>query len=329
MTVCKLLSPDDNKPCKHYIEGNKDETGFCKTSHHFRCIEALKHYLPHVTQSALKTLMQCPYKYYLSYIEGIQVYDEALPNPIKYGAIWDTVLDCFVTNENYDLYKMADQYQLFPKDVARIQALINAFDKLDIDLNPTNDTLITQEEVFIDIGENMVTGYTDISASDHIKEAKLSSSPDFYTNIENIFLQVGTYLMNNADYKYCDMLITRLPQQRTGGKFQSETVEDFTSRLYSDIIQRPGYYFKEFKRDRRTYGVRFWRSEFDLDELRRRYSDIFKLLFFYTQNNLWPKNELSCHVPTRCQFHPIKRSGVISPELYYTMDVNEAAKGMR
>jgi hypothetical protein len=96
----------------------------------------------------------------------------------------------------------------------------------------------------------------------------------------------------------------------------NEDLDTYEARLFSDILSRPSYYFLGFNKKERTYGVRFWRSEFDLRDIYFTFVTVLREIQRTLEEETWWKNLLACHVPTACQFLPIKKSGVISPEIY-------------
>ena len=100
-----------------------------------------------------------------------------------------------------------------------------------------------------------------------------------------------------------------------------ETAEAYEVRLYGDIISRPAFYFIGWDRKTRTYGVKFWRSEFDLDEIFRTYIYVLEEIKTTIRRGSWYPNNLACHVPAPCPFLPIKKSGVVSPEIYHRKEV--------
>ena len=329
--MCKFYRPMNmqNKFCKHYIDGLKDEAGFCDRPSQFRCIEALKLHLPSVSQSAVKMFCHCRERYYKHYIQGITLRDEHLPLPIKCGSVWDAFMDLKVTNssDRLDLDVYINKYQLYPEQIAKLQALMRAYKDLGIELHEGGET---QYQVFHNAGDTTITGYLDIAYEDSIAEVKLSASPDFYTNLENIHLQVGTYLMTNPEWECVDMLITRLPGLRTGnGKFSNESIEEYRLRVYSDIISRPSYYFIGYDRKMGRYGKRFYRGEFNFEGLEQTYHMVLKDMRHCIDNNLFYKNTLACHVPGACEFLPYLKSGVISDTLYRYITPEEAIGGLR
>jgi len=319
---------DNNLPCTHYLKGHLDEAGFCKKKESFRCLEAIKHYLPNLTQSAAKTFMQCPEKYLLSYIYGIRPHDHTLPDPIKAGSTWDGFKDARYSNSPFNILPYINKYQIKPQLQTKIEALIQVYDDLEIDADM--ETPQTQKHIAWDCGDICVTGYLDAAFDDHIAEDKCSGSPDFHTRLESIHMQVGTYLNYNPNWKYCDMKVVRLPGLRTGtGKNSDESMEAYKTRLIGDITKRPSYYFIGFDVKNRTYGKRFYRGEFDFKAIQQTYINVQAIMVEMIAGNRWFKNELSCYVPAPCWFLPYKRSGVLSEELFKRMSVEEAAGGMR
>jgi hypothetical protein len=134
---------------------------------------------------------------------------------------------------------------------------------------------------------------------------------------ENVTYQLGTYLMANEAWDSATLEAVRTPSLRTGqGRYSEEDPEEYEERVYGDIVSRPGHYFLGWDRKTRTYGVKFWRSEFDLDEIFSTYVHVLRELKNTLEHGAWYGNNLACHVPTPCLYLPIKRSGVVSEEIY-------------
>jgi len=312
--------PPDTSPCKNYIRPIKaGEAGLCSLPSKFRCVEALKKFSPTLSQSSAKTFAQCHYKYYLTKVLGYKPHDHMLPLPIKLGAIWDKFIESRVDKSDkrpvFKLKSFIDKYRLWDSDVSRIVALMKAFYELDLNIFGSNP--IPQQPIAVELGNLVITGFTDISYDFYLQEFKLSARPDYLTKLENIHTQCGTYLMGNPQFEYVDMMITRVPQLKTGkGATSDESNEAFTNRIYSDIMKRPGHYFIGYKKRDRTFGKRFWRSEFDFDEIQMFYQAIAAEMQLCIQTDSWYKNELSCHVPSPCWFLAHKKSGVMSDKIF-------------
>lgn len=79
--------------------------------------------------------------------------------------------------------------------------------------------------------------------------------------------------------------------------------------------------FLGWNRDTRTYGVRVWRSEFDLEEIFRTYVYVLRKIRDTLHAGSWYPNNLACPVPATCPYLPIKHSGVVSEEIYERREV--------
>lgn len=327
MNGCKFQKDAPGLPCAHYLKANPNEAGFCAKPNEFRCIEALKHYLPSFTQSGIKSFIQCRWKYYLQYILGWNIRDDKMPEPLMSGCIWDNFIDHYVSGTQFSMDEMEEKYHPSMYLKAKLQALMRAIKTFDIQF-PAGTA---QRQLFYRTKtDNLITGYTDIACEDSFAEIKLSARPDFYTKVENINLQCGTYFLAEPDFEHVDIMVFRLPGTRTGkGKYADESFKDYRMRIYGDILSRPSYYFIGYNKDTHTVGKRFYRGEFDLEEIANRYIMVEKDMRNCIDQDLWYKNDLACHIPAPCTFLPVKQSGVVSEKIYYNMDKKEAAGGMR
>jgi len=129
---------DGDLPCSHYLKGNLDEAGFCNRKESFRCIEAIKAYLPNFTQSSFKMFRQFPYKYLLTYIYGFKPHDHTLPDPMKAGSIWDAFKDSRYSLSRFDLPPLIKKYRIQLQLEAKLTALMKAYYELEIDTNLDN-----------------------------------------------------------------------------------------------------------------------------------------------------------------------------------------------
>lgn len=325
--TCNMHVKANGKPCHHYIGSHiENEAGFCKLPTIFRCTEALKEYTPTLTQSAFKGFVQCPMKYYYQYVLGVQLKNDKLSDAIKGGRIWDKWVGEKV--KNLTLFVNTKIMSTNPVLSAKLTALMRAYESLNI--KEDNDGS-TQTQISVDMAGYNVTGYADKTFHNYIQEVKLSGRPDWYTSFENIEFQCGTYLMGNPEWEYVDLKVTRMPELKLGKK---EELADYQDRIYSNIVKRPGYYFMGYNMKTRTYGKRFWRSEFDFDWLMTCYLHMVRNMRFMIDNQTWTYNPMACNVPAACFYLPIKRSGGcnlkpnVSPFLFEVKDVNDAKEGM-
>jgi hypothetical protein len=206
--------------------------------------------------------------------------------------------------------------QLSPEHRANFSALARAYVALEIE-RKKEGLLGCDYKIHVPLLNGQTIGYVDRAYDNFIKETKLSTRPDFYTQRENVAYQLGTYFLGNEAWDYADVEVTRVPALRTGqGKYSDEDPEEYEERIYGDILSRPAHYFLGWDRKTRTYGVRFWRSEFDLDEIHATYVHVLREIRETLEHGSWYPNNLACHVPAPCPFLPIKRSGVVSEEIF-------------
>jgi len=311
-TTCKMLSPGNGKPCQHYIRPNNDsEPGFCTQPTKFRCVEAMRIKLPAISYSHLTKFIACKQRYKHAVIDGLKVKPEHLSEPLKLGTSWDIFIRSLY-NKVYELSTKLQPLQLNSTQMAKISALARAYKDLEIQVK-TDSLLGCQFKIHTSVGQEQIIGYVDRAYEDHIIKTKFSYRPEFYKQRENLTYQLGSYFMGNEAWQYADMEITRVPYLKLKSNESPETYEE---RIYGDILSRPGHYFIGWDRKTRTYGVRFWRSEFNLDEIFRTYVYLLQELKDTLKRESWYPNYLACHIPTPCQYLSIKRSGVVSDEIF-------------
>ena len=98
--ICKMLTPGNDLPCIHYIRPNEPgEPGFCTQGTNFFCTEAMKKYLPAISHSRLTDYIHCKLRYRHAVIEGLRVRLEQLPEAMKLGKAWDSIIRGKYDNE--------------------------------------------------------------------------------------------------------------------------------------------------------------------------------------------------------------------------------------
>ena len=276
--------------------------------------------LPPISYSSLTDYIQCKSRYKHRIIDGLQMKSQHLTEPLKLGWAWDAY--------NRYLYEGTDYQpditplQFTDLQQAKIIALARAYQ--DLQINTKKDGFRgCQYKIHVPVGQEQIVGYVDRAYEDHIIETKFSSRPDFYKQRENLTYQLSTYFMGNEAWQYADVEIARVPALKPKS---DESAEAYEERCYGDIIGRPAFYFIGWDRKTRTYGVRFWRSEFDLDEIFRTYVYVLEEIKTTIRRGSWYPNNLACHVPTPCLFLPIKKAGVVSPEIYERKEVRQDEK---
>jgi len=316
--TCEMLKPTKDSPCRSYVRPiNESEPGFCKHPTLFHCIEAMKQKLPTISYADLADYIHCRLRYKYRSIDGLHLKPEHLPEYLKLGRAWKAYIQYLYNGTDYNME--IQSLQLDDIQQAKTNALARAGKDLEIIIK--KEGLIgCQYKIYVPVGQEQIIVSVDRAYDDHIVECKLSGRPDFYRQLENLTYQLGTYFMGNDAWEFADVEIIRVPTLKLK---PDETAEAYEERCYGDIVSRPAFYFLGWNRKTRKYGVRFWRSEFDLDEIFRTYVWVFQELRETLRRGSWYPNYLACHVPAPCMFLPIKKSGVVSPEIYERKEVKK------
>jgi hypothetical protein len=312
--TCPMLTPGDGLPCKWYLRpDDKTQPGFCgyPGTIRFFCEEAMKRRLPSISSSSLTDFIHCKLRYYHKTIEGLSVKPEHLPESMKLGKAWDLILHAKYA-PTFDPTEEVEALQLTPEQAAKINGLARAFTDLEIHLN-TDGLLGCQYKITSQILNTNLVGFVDRAYENFLVESKLSTRPNFYEHKENVTYQAGTYMIADGRWDYIIMEVTRTPSLRIK---DGESPEDYEERIYGDVVSRPGYYFLGWDRKAKTFGTRFWRGEFDLEEVYSTYVYVLEEIKSALERGAWYPNSLACHVPSACAYLPIKRSGVVSEEIY-------------
>lgn len=289
---------------------------FCSKPKLFLCPEGL----PVISHSSKENFISCRQKYYFSKVCGIRSIDSKKAIPLKLGSIWDELVQTEfsggMTKEKF--WELVNYYEVDEYSWPKIYALVKAYKTLGIEVDKTGEP---QKEFTINRSSAVITGFIDVAYQDHFDEYKLSARPDFYHNTHNMASQVSTYFMSNNDYEYVTIKSTRLP----GQKHKDEDPEAFVDRIYSDIVARPGYYFIGFDRKRKDFGRRYYRSEFQLEDIYNDYEEVIRdILRCENGESNYYQNKKSCYNPGTCSYLPICSNRSVSNELFFIEDKDEA-----
>ncbi len=316
--TCKFLTINKKKPCDYYLK-----TGLCEKPDMFRCVEYIEKFEPILSNSGIKSFIECPRKYYLGSIKGIKVKEELKSDAVKIGSM----VDSWVTQPG----ALANKF-ICPSDVINLAyekatAICKAFDKM---IKPLPASIQGQKEFAIkQDGHPTITGKIDLAGSNFFMELKCTTRPEFYINKYWIHDQMGTYFLANSKYEYGILLCIVVPKLKQTGSFKDETLEEYRDRCYRDMCNRPVEYFKGYKKEKRTFGVKFYRTEFDLDALQVRYKVIGKQV----QESLkakwvgdkindcicegyWYQNRSNCISPFVCDYLQVCDTGGVSKDIY-------------
>lgn len=323
MTHCKSHEPCPGAPCTHYIRAeNKLEAGLCSLPGEFRCTEAIRVKSMKLSHSAVQNYLRCKRYYWYANIKGIRVLSHMVSRALKMGGLWDKVQG---GASNREIREYIGKIQIDPMDAARVRAVWRGY--REFEMVPDTDGLIGTQEHFEyhhwdnEAGDVIVQGYYDRLHTDHFAECKFSSRPENYLTAWGITSQVGTYFLANPELKYCVMEVTRAPQQRAK---EDETPEELEKRIYNDVLKRPSYYFQGFNRDKRVYGIKFYRADFNLDELQNRYTHIIREIKQSAKHESFYQNNTACLMyGTECDFKPVCVTGCVSQEIFTYRDKSD------
>lgn len=333
-TKCPDFTPNQTyEQCQYFDEAKQDsECGFCKKPEYYRCL-AHKGQIP-LSHSSVQNFLTCHHLYYLSAIRGIQVRDAAKSSPLKMGTLWDAVLQKHLggidreTGKPFDIPAIINRYEIDARDVAKVRGIYRAYKTLEIQVDPGFE-LQSKIDLKIDFGKNwgiaealveiLVTGFYDRKYPTYFVENKFSSRPDNYLDPWFIQSQVGTYFLADPSLEFCIMEIVRTPDLKSTGKNKEEDPETYCERVCQDAISRPSHYFIGWDPKTRRYGKKFFRAEFQLDEIRDRFIHVFLEYHEARLFNGFYKNDRVCSnvLPgIKCDMLPVCRYNTMSETMY-------------
>jgi hypothetical protein len=264
----------------------------------------------------------------IRHIQGIQVQNKHCSNPVKEGALWDRALQYALGNTEVDLQSVIDDYDIDEISVQKIKALYRAYKELGIEVQSGYE-LQAKIDLKLDFPQGWVwgtgepielavRGFYDRKYPDGFVENKLSGRPDNYLNPFFFSSQIATYFRADPKNEYCIMEVVRNP----GLKPSRDEQEDYGlygDRVYKDVIGRPSYYFIGFEKAKRTYGKKYYRTEFDLEEIRSRYLHIFREIHEASMLGGYYRNDRACNniLPgITCEYIGVCRYGKVSDTVY-------------
>ena len=250
--------------------------------------------------------MKCKRLYYYGQMLGVQVKEDYQSDALKMGKM----IDYYITQNTACFLIQGDTLWQ-----AKVFAITEVFVKLGFNINGYSGQIkfLIQED-----GHPQIKGFIDLEANDktHFIELKCTSKPDYYTNPYWIHDQVGTYFLSNPNYQYAIMWVIRVPMLKQTGAFKDESLEDYKDRCVRDMLKRPSWYFQGYDKDTGTFGLKFYRSEFDLDGLKARYRWIADEIKNCTEADYWYQDRTQCINPWKCDYMRICDSGGISNDVY-------------
>ena len=355
--LCSKFQPTfDNRECAFYqypedsnMEIISGVCGFCKQPGAYRCIADVTRHVP-LSHSSIGDFLTCHRLYYLKKILGIEMRPAFFGNPLKAGKLWD-ILKQKHLGGNVDIKATIEEYEIPPMIVAKVRALYHAYKELEIEVDPGGELQAKVDMEFdvvlspssfipsVNINEDKVNlwadrieqksdertwmfpvkvaGFYDRKYETYFTEDKLSGRPEFYLNPFYIQSQMGTYFLADPNLEYVIMEVVQFPQQRENKK-REESPDEMYNRVYGDILSRPSKYFIGYDKQKKRYGRKFFRGEFDLDEIKRRYQQVVLEILSCRYNDNFYKNFQTCgNVYGRpCEFQKICKNGNVSENMF-------------
>ena len=227
----------------------------------------------------------------------------------------------------FDPTNIIEEYQMSDVVVSKVKALVRAYRELEI----VSTIGKPEAHFYTNISGWICEGYADLDCGGYGEEYKTTGRPEMYLDRSHVEWQAGMYFLGFPEWEWVDFKVVRTPGQkfRGGRKLKEETPDDYTNRIHTDIMSRPAYYFQNWDKNKKTFGQRFWRTEFNLLDLERRISNIVNQMRYIINTNSWYPNVLACLVPVKCEYYDIRQSDVISGKLYEQITVEEGKEGLR
>jgi len=253
--------------------------------------------------------MKCPRLYYWSNIRGLQIRKDLASDALRIGSAVDSHLTC--GKNIIDINSLNSLWE------AKASAIITVFEtlfKIDREVCQGQVRFIWQEGD----GCPQVKGYIDIQANDETSfiEIKTTTRPDFYTNTYWIHDQLGTYFLSNDKFRHCDMWAIRVPMLKQTGNFRDESFDQYKERCVRDMLKRPSWYFCGYNKETKTFGLRFYRDEFDLEGLKRRYRWLSHQIKGCVEADYWYQDRTQCISPWQCDYLRVCDTGGVSEDIY-------------
>lgn len=325
-TKCDRIVPSASKPCVYYIPGESGFAGFCSLPNQFRCIEAIKAKAPRLSHSSINTWLRCRRRWYIEQIKGIVRRETMMSSSLKMGTIWDRIKQDAFARGSWDVYEgleiihdMADALALDEKDGLKLRALVRALGTLEYSPEKCATNVKATYYYNKPLAEMFVSGKLDAVPLDnkpYFYEVKLSSRPDWYTEITNIESQVATYFLFDERFDFVVMDITRIPDLRQTKNKTDESDFGYEERTYDDILKRPSHYFIGWNKDKRRWGKPFYRREFDLEDVAKRYRVVAGEIKQAFIDDACYANPTACLTPFECDYKPICSTGGVSEILF-------------
>ncbi len=309
---------DSSTECLHYRSPSDASAGLCSLPNEFRCIETIEDTAMKLSHSSLMNFLRCKRLYYYNNIKGLRVRPERLSQPLLMGSMYDKRMGRLYDGNDIDV----DITYMTDASIAKVNAIMQVID--DLDLKPQLNNYISSQFHFNYVSDNLILqGYYDRKYTDHFVEMKFTGSPQYYLHPFEIQNQIGTYFLADEAMEYCIMEITVAPQLRLSKKSKKrltdESTEEYYERVYEAILKQPSKYFIGLNRNKGTWGKKFYRKEFNLKAIKKRYECITTEIKESAKRGWFYQNTMACNMfGGKCDYYDICKSGGYVSDSIYT-----------
>lgn len=334
-----LLEDSLNSTCS-FRQPNGINVGYCKQEGGYRCIPDLWRKPLLLSHTGLQTFLSCHYLYYLKYILGIEMKPAFFSVPIKCGILFDNAIQFMLGKTDIDMNNTIDTYEIGEREVAKVRALYRALRALDAQFDMSGDMqasffhkLHTGATGVLENDIVTVNGKYDRLYEDGFVETKVSTRPERYSDMFFLQSQVGTYFLVDPKLQWVTMEVNRLPDLKSTGQFKEEDAQTYEERCFQDIIGRPSHYFIGWNKSTRSYGKKYYRNEFDLQEIADRFKHIAREIMwsaYHANTGGFYKNDKVCNnifPGIACDMLPICRHNTMNEAVYRIKTIPKAKHG--
>ncbi len=292
----------------------------------FRCKEYTKRVEIKLNYTNYRRYAKCPYAYYLSVIEGYQRKPHMTSIQIRRGSAFHQI----ISHVQLGLQPKSDIYFAEPdetREIVKILAIVEAMKELKLIPVP-----YARPEIYWKLNESdmpRLYGIIDLLDSTDSEfpvwfaEMKYTEKPDFYLNSILATTQLATYMLAFESLSYAWIRPVRVPILRSTGQYVDEDEDSYKERLVADILRRPKFYFPYYDKEKSTWGVKYYRENFPLGDIKKHYRMAALDIARDVKRGYFRQNESACLSPAQCEFYELCTAGGPSEFIYERRGRNE------
>lgn len=305
--------------CGKYVQGDDGcefasdaRGGFCRLPDEFKCPVYEYFFYGQISVSQANTWMRCHRAYRHKYIDGIEMQDKMINRNMKIGQLIHEGAEQIYSGKPVSV----DYSRYFGESDKRETGIVQVMIEKLSTLKRPDEPCLPEEGFNIELPDcPNIRGVIDVLYAEHFIEFKTSGNPDYYLTPHYLQSQLGTYFLSDPKLKYCTMKVIRIPQLKSAGQYKDEDAETYVNRVMLDVEKRPAYYFVGLTDDG-TWGKKFYKAEFDMDEIVERYRHIMRERRLAIKQKCYYKNETGCLYPQPCMYLQLCETGGVSDLIY-------------